>query len=513
MVASELDPKMFIFRPMPLPGESFSSWRQRIALANGYRLFQRMRGEEFDHDRPSSVAVKAVCQTVGLAPEETQGLSLQSYQGVISKPSKRVESHPRWQLILRRSDISRATPSTCCTSCLKTDATPYYRSIWRLAFVNECSIHGCNLIDCCPCCGEALWPGTVTKIAYYQERQLPLWECARCHFDLRQTSVEPVSIEICKRVTGALQRNSIRLNETFTISSCDYFDAVASICHLFLRQRTRELIHRSPWNAAVSFETRKGDVIEKLSLPIRQMLVTFSCTLLDEWPNRFLHFVRTVGLRPRDLTGLTMHSPQWMTTSEIRDRWLRPLGQGMTSNNLVSASNALGIAKHSAAVSQKRSDATVEEFWEFLDEVKGESATTVIDVNKRHLRVRDTLIVLFLLRSDYAFQILADMGPEVVSIELRWATYHSDQRIRELSRAVLESLWRALPEANRRTPLRSLGGRAPGRAPIHKLVARCMQHLDADLPRDISTFRRVVHELTDGMAASRAKLLASTTGI
>ncbi len=78
-----------------------------------------------------------------------------------------------------------------CPHCLREDAVPYFRRVWRLAFLTICPVHWTPMLDRCPACRSPVnfarreFGGDGHRIC-----RSPITECFSCGFDLREASAE-----------------------------------------------------------------------------------------------------------------------------------------------------------------------------------------------------------------------------------------------------------------------------------------------------------------------------------
>lgn len=73
----------------------------------------------------------------------------------------------------------------CCPLCLKEDKKPYFRKIWRFAYIPICLIHNAYLINICPNCGASITP-------YELKWDSAMNKCCACKFDLAKMKPETI---------------------------------------------------------------------------------------------------------------------------------------------------------------------------------------------------------------------------------------------------------------------------------------------------------------------------------
>lgn len=263
---------MFLIRPVPLPGESLSSWRKRAGWLNGLsRIPRPPRIQVYpDPDHlPSDREMEWLESEFRMSTDAILGLTL-AYElsSMGSNLPRRQNRH--WILPHVGGRFDKGRPMFC-PLCLDTDPTPYFRTRWRLAMNTHCEIHACLLEQECPSCRSAVWPAT----AYTKERfsDLPLNFCHTCgkllsnptprfltkrDNELQHENLENVCIDMLGYVT-----------QVITKSKYDLMHYISRV------MRTNE-----PWI--------NGIRMNKRSVKSRIPTITAACWLLDEWPNRFV---------------------------------------------------------------------------------------------------------------------------------------------------------------------------------------------------------------------------------
>lgn len=168
--------------PRPLPHEALSSWMGRLAAAYQLGTYEFLglalgadpppnRGE-LDGGGPPGLSA-AIAERTGVPPERVRAMTLAGYTpelidatepspglfeayacrfGWFVLPAWRAGVRPRpsdpW-VPWRADDLLDAIPR-CCPRCLLTDAVPYVRLHWRLAWMTSCPRHGEMLVPLVP---------------------------------------------------------------------------------------------------------------------------------------------------------------------------------------------------------------------------------------------------------------------------------------------------------------------------------------------------------------------------
>jgi hypothetical protein len=376
----------FLARPSPQEGESLSFWRQRAARANGFALFPLRPGElrRRDHDLGGDLEdLEWLEDRFGLPVERLRQLTLASLVGSVFR-SADGRSHQRWLLESRYSRTGRRSGPMFCPACLDGKA-PYFRLAWRLGFITECPIHQCELLDRCPACGAGVWPHGSTSTELFASRLVGLDRCLFCEHRLGDGPVIPSPSVISGRLLRLTRDRQLQLGEVIS-TSLDYFEALASICHLFLRRRSNRRISgsRSQWQelAVKAQEWQTGNQVGQVGIAGRRGLVEAASAILCDWPRQFLRFADATNISEEHFSDGLNQVPGWMrsvidtelrrqrrgiTVSDVKDRiaQLQSEGRKVTKADVqrefdVSEANAIGL------VLRRRSVATAEELDQML---------------------------------------------------------------------------------------------------------------------------------------------------
>lgn len=174
-----------------LPDELFSSWLCRAALRQGCSpaslansLWPGWRAWTVDIDRSiDSLRLEAVARPAGLLPDVLTRSTLQLYASRLGIKRKRNGLIP-WFLPTGARNVRRRCGPMFCADCLNEEPA-YFRVAWRFAWHTCCARHTRLLDDRCPSCAA---PAEPHRLA---ETSMSLFECARCHGDLRRNERQP----------------------------------------------------------------------------------------------------------------------------------------------------------------------------------------------------------------------------------------------------------------------------------------------------------------------------------
>jgi len=234
----------------------------------------------------SDYIIDRIADGVDQPREAVLGTTLAGFEGWLTAPHK-FAAHKTWILPVAPFAYSRQRPGLqYCPICLATDAKPYFRRAWRLAFSTCCTTHGVVLRERCPHCSENLHP----------HRAPSLRHCYSCGKSLAGGIPEFVQscsiIEQQRHFESVVQQGGTILNGR-PIHSLLYF--------MLIRQIAALLVNGPPAQAfrTAITELFGGDdsIFEKQTKrqPIELLTITQRCRLFDlvervmrDFPSRFV---------------------------------------------------------------------------------------------------------------------------------------------------------------------------------------------------------------------------------
>lgn len=318
---------MFPVRPTYRLGESLSSWRQRIALANGFLRFPRQPHEHtvLDADlSPDASSLHWTAQLSNIDVEALTAMTLRALDRTLLIFGKG-RACPRWVLPLRYSARSRPNAVGYCPLCLRTDSEPYFRLIWRFAFVCSCPKHGCLLRTSCPHCGSSVWPQSAMSPKNCRWGD-PLSMCQACRKDLCW-GVECVLRSPEPEVELLLPRAKyIQIAKEVNVRAWEYLAVLRELCGLFIRREPRERMENSGCEfvrsaLTICAEAASTKTIEEVPLEARADLLTVGHGLLRNWPQEFLDFCDLSEIGAYHFSGDRPLLPAWFL--EVLDENVR----------------------------------------------------------------------------------------------------------------------------------------------------------------------------------------------
>lgn len=327
-------------------GESLSSWRQRVGIANGYHLFP-LFGElrRIDHDWGAhDSAMLCLKEASHLTTERLSSMSLFSMEGrVFTRTLGR--SHPPWVLQPGYTRSGPAAGPVYCPQCLSDDDQPFFRLIWRLGIVTSCPVHGCEIMDACWHCSAKIWPHGAAVGRLFAADAIPLQECPYCRADLRAVTPLRMDSMISRQLISASVFTSIRIGANLTVPCHEYFRGLSAICHLFLRRRPNRALQRGHHEWRKLARSHAGTAlnrVELLRVAARRELLEVAVEVLQDWPDRFLRFAHATSIQREHFSGSDGLQPPWM--SEAIDAHLRRQQRWVRTSDVAAAMTSLRAA-------------------------------------------------------------------------------------------------------------------------------------------------------------------------
>jgi hypothetical protein len=280
----ELGSQLWPIHLKPRQGELLSSWMIRLAHGHGYKtekmcgmLFGRQHAiwcRDIDKLAPDWVLSKMSLIT-GTPLERAVQSTLPSYAGLVAEEINS-NGNSSWIVPANVYHRQRTRPGLMyCPICLKTDEVPFFRRIWRLAFVTTCSIHGVNLLDACPECGAAVIPH---RVDIGPDAVLPrdrsLIRCWKCGHDLRTASTgscSPFLLTFTKQLQEIVGNGFATIGDNLGLHSVLYFAGLRVVVRFAVKICGLKSVH-----------------FERMSLINRRTVMSEVSRLIASWPVNFL---------------------------------------------------------------------------------------------------------------------------------------------------------------------------------------------------------------------------------
>lgn len=322
----------YLVRPPPLDGESLSSWRQRLAWANGYRLFPVLDERTRRTDPDIKLSVREVRWLADLSMLSTDAIASMTTEGAPLQTDIVIRSrHPLWVIPSgMRKELRWG--SMFCPACLAEGDEPYFRLQWRLAYNLSCKKHRRGLIDQCPECGRPPWPTGSSVQMEMSSGHTSHAFCWACGCDLRLLVGLQERADDCLDGDALVKMRSLLEDRIGTgTSDQDLLQGLHALCQLNLRLRRM-------------FSEHRRNSIEMYSIDTRRMVIGQAFAYLHDWPNHFIQEVTKRGLTRASFNGQYRSLPPWIKAVVDKDlaRQNRSVTKEVVRHTFLGLQNELG---------------------------------------------------------------------------------------------------------------------------------------------------------------------------
>lgn len=515
---------MFLVRPPAQYDESLSSWRQRLAMANGFRLFPLAPGElrRLDPDvAPPWQALQWVADTHGTTHEQISRMTAAGRYGTTQNTS--VKGPRRWIVSMQYSrSAHRRYGLPYCPECLREDSEPYFRLHWRSCLHSHCLRHGTLFQETCSRCNTVAWPGLCVKTATYATSWSAPHICSVCSMDLRDAAPGEFVGAMPMLVRAPSVEETIVLGDGLPVTAQGYGDAVWVVCQLFIRIRSARRIakhHLSLAPLLSDLHTQTARCVEELPIHLRHRLTTRVHELFTQWPTKLANFCASAQISAAHLSQDREDCPAWfndfvrqhlcMQVRGISVVQVRAVCERLNASgqpvNKASVSRVLG-ANSSAAIDlvlRNRTQATKDESLQFFRELSIWCEVTQRRRSSTEVRLRDALILLLSILKELPPVEVTSWTKSMCLRELAWvkSSMESDSflTVTCLSQALrLMSRYDQIRSTHHFEPSTAVdatyfGGFRGSRVPLRSLqrtLSAAMKSLDPLLLRSASVYWR-----------------------
>ncbi|WP_368735494.1 TniQ family protein, partial [Ralstonia sp. ASV6] len=179
--------------PHPRPDELLSSWMLRLAHGNGLKVHsfcqsyfgrdKQVWNRNIDVLAPSWL-LAGLSELSGIPQSTIEATSLHKFESLVFEQIN-LYGATRWLLpagVYHRT--RKCHGMQYCPACLSTDAVPYFRARWCLAFYTECDVHRVLMQDACHVCDApiAFFRGDIGHKSQLEAH--PPTRCHRCGTDI-----------------------------------------------------------------------------------------------------------------------------------------------------------------------------------------------------------------------------------------------------------------------------------------------------------------------------------------
>lgn len=521
LIADLRSADMFLVRPQPLIGESLSSWRQRLGVANGFRIYP-MAPSEFKHNdadlSPSSKTLTWLSDQSAVPLQDLVGMTLRGLNGVLLS-FRSGRAAPRWVIPLHYSRRDMAFGAQYCPACLQQDEHPYFRLRWRLALSTTCRTHSVRLLDRCPRCGQPAWPGSVPITSIFSEPRYSVFICPVCEFDLRKAVSRTETNHINALMSGECFENPVQITTETNVQAVEFGEAIWAVCQLFLRTRPQNRIAaQTSSEGALARYLRESGVhsVEQLPSEGRHLLLDATSRMFNRWPDSFLKFANSHNITSEHFSESRSDLPAWFL--DVVKENLAKQRRGVTTIQVESArelllsqgapvtKTALGRvvgSKFSKAVNdaaKARTQATDLERIELIRQFDDYMRQPMLRRSSTAVRVRNVLVLLLSIMASREPREMLNLGQETAEEEIRYQISKDAQdRPRKLAVALLIKAARRYAKYRAASGRKRLsastrgyfesfrGANLPERS-IRKALRECMQEIDSTLKRSVQSF-------------------------
>lgn len=496
-----------LVRPRPILDESLSSWRQRVAWANCYRLYpvsdERTRRADPDIGENDD-EVNFIAHLHQSTKEILKNMTLKGLEGCLTTRLKS-RSHPAWWLSAGYGLQDQGYGSMFCPLCLGADEVPYFRLNWRLGFIADCKVHRIRLLDHCKVCHRPPWPAGCGSRGRVHRGFTTFRFCWHCGEDYSGAKTEVSQSDFDFETW--LSRDSISFGSQLTVAFQAYV-ALRTVCRLFLRGSGRRAISNSKWNEVVlqlSPETN-AQHFERLSVSDRSILLMTANKILRNWPTSFISFTKETGITKRHFDGMHETLPDWFTKVIESDVAIKKttvteailvskveeltdaLGRKPTKTELRKALNWQG-ERGMEKVFPKRLVATGVEWQHFVSAIEQLDLDVLNSRERRALLSNLTVILVCLIENIDVYKINATTKQEWVDHLLK-APIHQITHCDSFCN-LIESLRPRLEELLRPKVIWLMQSRVNRRDTTERLRS-LMSTLPKELVRDVNVFKKCI---------------------
>lgn len=316
--------------PHPHDDELLTSWLQRLAIGNGIkvqRLCDLSFGREssvwnrdFDRSAPPEL-ISRLAFVTGQSVERIEAATLRPYAGIIAPAVYQSTSSP-WILPLGIYHRTRRRfGMQFCPRCLREDPDPYYRRIWRLAFMVQCPDHGCLLHDRCPRCEAPVIFQRIELGCRKLHRIAGTTVCFHCGLDLRQadlryhpwadTSAMLNYLAMANFYWFGVNPTTVGLSSRHMV----VFWTLRTMCNVILSRREHlERLGEALCERFVAIrEVRSLGSRELEGLPTyaRAILIEATLSVMTSWPEQLLGLLSEIDLTSGRLLHARSYDPIW----------------------------------------------------------------------------------------------------------------------------------------------------------------------------------------------------------
>lgn len=321
----------WLFRAVPIEGESLQGYCLRCAIANGVtlrHLAQRSAGRYLpascDLDVLDRTDVAVMAATFRVQTEELTALTFSCFIWDWILPDS---IHSNW-VAQNKRQLSGEGFQPVCLSCLQSDVVPHLRLEWRLCFASHCLTHDCALLEICGGCLRNFLSGKLRAL------------CGSCDRKNRPEVSGSRPLPFKQLTWVEVQRQILDKHASPVI--LDHLDIALPI-QLLTGVRTLLAILRMPKAGcrlrkilADKLDLAQDDLsdefpnqhrFEGYGLMRRSRALQAIALLLEDWPYQFEALANDAGILAHHFASVERYMPHWLekvVTSVLTRKAYRP---------------------------------------------------------------------------------------------------------------------------------------------------------------------------------------------
>ncbi|WP_080647944.1 TniQ family protein [Variovorax atrisoli] len=307
--------KALLVRPPPIAGkaplESLASWLFRLARANGFTSY----GELFQN---GGIGLSSHA-LVDLNPDRWNLLSsLEQLSGI---PVEQLRAHSLDGALTAMTGMScsiawrwlmasggQGCRHSICAICLVEDATPYWRSTWRLSVSAVCPVHMRLLVDACSACGS--------ELILSGKRTISLKMCEHCGSPLLDRPAAATVQRISKWRRPNPQDTPRHLLPVRVLHSKLWWDGVRVLLNVLSRPRLASKLQgylpRSFAGALTCVASGPRSEFDRQPPEIRHQMLELVNWLTRHWPSRFIATMNAAHITCGEYATVEIPVPYWL---------------------------------------------------------------------------------------------------------------------------------------------------------------------------------------------------------
>lgn len=293
----------------PEPGELFSSWLVRLAMAHVTKLhsfskflFPSSQIWNRDIDKSADSAhIAAVSEQTGLPFSQIFASTLRSYEGILYE-SHNSYGNSAWIMPVGVHRLTRKDYGLqMCPHCLSEDKEAFYRHRWRLSWATVCTKHRTRLLDKCPGCrspvlfhrGDMGWRNQNVALSMVRCSVCDLpWDSKKILGSIKEADEDAVTFQ--RKLEDALADGWCEVGNFGMVHSINFFNGLKHLLRVLSVSRRSEAFRESAGRrydlvlGEIEFSGKSVRSFDYLPHKSRYRTMRLAVRLLTDWPRRFV---------------------------------------------------------------------------------------------------------------------------------------------------------------------------------------------------------------------------------